>query len=350
MLLNALTVTRASAERAEAHARTLFGDASAQLSRAASAEAGISRSGFAEAGQQLLDQAQAEDLLALDQREEADNYDKGFNREVVVLRSDCIRHQAVIDHHARGTSRALGTVKQQRSKLRRKEKEVESLQELKRLTAASADAMRIAASPTKLRQAKDVLDETWDGGNDGEDGDEGNAGNERRSRRRRRRRGREGAEGDEGDEGDIHEDDDGDDDDGGYADGFDDQGGGGAGGGDDDEGEEVGGFVDRLDENRRQCEAIQADLDTKIGALLDGDMAAQLTELEESGGLLKRELKEVRRLVAFKASHGLLSNSANAPSANAPSANASSGNNNGGKGRNGINKASNGKGGANRGV
>mmetsp|Transcript_11200 Transcript_11200/g.19018 ORF Transcript_11200/g.19018 Transcript_11200/m.19018 type:complete len:80 (+) Transcript_11200:95-334(+) len=79
-------------------------------------------------------------------------------------------------------------------------------------------------------------------------------------------------------------------------------------------------------------------------------MAAQLTELEESGGLLKRELKEVRRLVAFKASHGLLSNSANAPSANAPSANASSGNNNGGKGRNGINKASNGKGGANRGV
>jgi len=70
-----------------------------------------------------------------------------------VLRSDCILHQANIDRRLSDLRSRVTATKHIRSKLRRRAHEVDVLKELKALTAASADAIKKAASPSKMRQA-----------------------------------------------------------------------------------------------------------------------------------------------------------------------------------------------------
>ena len=68
---------------------------------------------------------------------------------------------------------------------------------------------------------------------------------------------------------------------------------------------EVSEFVLRFEEHNRQASVIQADLEKKIAALLENDHEATLLRIEQDIGALKAEMKRLRRLFAFRASHGI---------------------------------------------
>jgi len=202
---------REGAAKGERQARELLGQAAAQLQEAAEdATDREARGTLAEAAQDLVKEALLMDASARAQREQADAYDKGFNREVVVLRSDCIRHQASLDRALGDQDAALAVSKQRHRRLRRRAREVESLKELKRITEASAAAIKAAASPGKLKKVGEL------GRGDGGSEDE--------------------AYGDDASDAENGEAE--------LTPELDDE-------------EEVGGFVERLESNRRETERIQ---------------------------------------------------------------------------------------------
>ena len=68
---------------------------------------------------------------------------------------------------------------------------------------------------------------------------------------------------------------------------------------------EVSEFVLRFEEHNRQASVIQADLEKKIAALLENDHEATLLRIEQDIGTLRAEMRRLRRLFAFRASHGI---------------------------------------------
>mmetsp|Transcript_2414 Transcript_2414/g.3614 ORF Transcript_2414/g.3614 Transcript_2414/m.3614 type:complete len:98 (+) Transcript_2414:174-467(+) len=51
---------------------------------------------------------------------------------------------------------------------------------------------------------------------------------------------------------------------------------------------------------------LKADLDLKISALVADDCAGQIASVEAEMAATRQLLKQIRRVIAFKASHGLL--------------------------------------------
>mmetsp|Transcript_32760 Transcript_32760/g.38415 ORF Transcript_32760/g.38415 Transcript_32760/m.38415 type:complete len:310 (+) Transcript_32760:1458-2387(+) len=132
---------RSLAAKVEANAKKQFYDAAAQLTQAALENDVSARNALAETAKSMLNIAQSEDTKGLRQYEEADLIDKNFNRDVVILRSDCIRHQHAIDNVISEKNEQVLKLKHRRSKLRRREKEVDSLRKLKKVTDASMQAI-----------------------------------------------------------------------------------------------------------------------------------------------------------------------------------------------------------------
>ena len=91
------SITREEAAKLEAEARGLLVSSSQQIGLAAEEGSLEVRTILSTAGLNFLNEAQGKDSLASQLRAEADAYDKSFNRDIIVLRSDCIRQHLAIE-------------------------------------------------------------------------------------------------------------------------------------------------------------------------------------------------------------------------------------------------------------
>jgi hypothetical protein len=163
---------RSLAIKAEANAKKLLADAAAQLTQAALENDFTARSALSETAKSMMAISHTEDMNAAKLYEEADDVDKTFNRAVVILRSDCIRHQQAIDKAISGKTNRVRKLKARRSKLRKREKEVESLRKLKLITDASVQAILLESENMKSSKSQ-LLDNDEDNDEDEEsDGEE----------------------------------------------------------------------------------------------------------------------------------------------------------------------------------
>ena len=72
-----------------------------------------------------------------------------------------------------------------------------------------------------------------------------------------------------------------------------------------DEQQEVSGFVVRLEQHTRESTKIQVDLEEKINDLQNDDHEAATQAIKVKIAALQKDTKRLRRLFAFKASHGI---------------------------------------------